>query len=153
MTKPSLLSRIFRKRQKDAPPDTSTTPGEEPAPMAKQMPPRTPGGGGKGTVFRVSALRPETTVDDLNAALTSEFASEEEGVAVDTSRTTISQSCYGAKSRTALIQFRGAAPRALNALDGARSYAFEIGNTEVDIDKHFYGLTQLYPTPGKIVVE
>lgn len=108
---------------------------------------------GRGTVFRVSALDPQTTVDELNAALTVEFASETDGIAVDTSRTTISPSCYGSKSQTALIQFTNTIPVALEAIDHNRSYPLRVGNAEVDIDKHFYGLTPLYPTSGKIVVE
>lgn len=116
-----------------------------PNPQAPPKPPRA-----DGTVFRVTGIPLTATVDELHDAL-SELLSE--GITVNTKHTTISPSCHDKTTQNALIQFTPYPPLILTNLPTNDCYQIQFGNTDINIDKDFYGLTQLYPTLGAVDAE
>lgn len=105
----------------------------------------------KDAVFRVTGIPNGATMDDLTAAF-SEFSSD--GITLDLKKTTISPSCYGDGTQTALVQFTPRAPACLEALPNGGGYGIEYDPThDIHIDNHFYGLTPLYRTQGIVNAE
>ncbi|KAF8242522.1 hypothetical protein K440DRAFT_565337, partial [Wilcoxina mikolae CBS 423.85] len=106
-------------------------------------------------VFRVVGIHQEATKDALIAALCAEFLDHEKDIIIDA---TIVPSCDGTDdTNTGLVCFYPYTPRFLESLYEGREDVqiekSEIG--DLNIDKNFYGLTQLYPTipGGKITAD
>jgi hypothetical protein len=103
----------------------------------------------KNLVFRVSGLPASQPDDELKAALVAaikDHLSVEEQSALDV-RAAIVPSCYDHDGeRVALVEFRGEVPAFLSALtaDPLASWQVEMGDADVNFDRHFHGFTQLY---------
>lgn len=106
-----------------------------------------------GFVFRVRGIPSGVTKSDSEAALSRVFGTM--GVTLDHTRITITPSCFGDGTSTALVQAKPHAQCALDKLGVGESHQVPLGihNAMIRIDKDFYGLTQLYPTVGKIKAE
>jgi hypothetical protein len=103
----------------------------------------------KNVVFRITGLPASQPDDELKAALAAaikDHLSVEEQSALEV-RAAIVPSCYDHDGeRVALVDIRGEVPAFLSALtvDPLASWQVEMGNADVNFDRHFFGFTQLY---------
>ncbi|KAF2008357.1 hypothetical protein BU24DRAFT_429452 [Aaosphaeria arxii CBS 175.79] len=103
----------------------------------------------RGPVFRVAGLQASRPDDKLKAALTAAIdanLSENERSTI-TIQADIVPSCYDHDGqRVALVEFGGGVPSFLAALtaDPLASWQIEMGDDDVNFDRHFFGFTQLY---------
>ena len=102
----------------------------------------------KGTVFRVTGL-PASQPDDelkeaLKAAIDDNLAEDEQSKL--TPNTAIVPSCYDNDEKVALVEFYGGVPAFLSELmaDPLGDWQFEMADTDISFDQHFFGFTQLY---------
>lgn len=110
----------------------------------------------KGVVFRVTGL-PASQPDDelkeaLKAAIDDNLAEDEESKL--TFNATILPSCYDNEKKVALVEFHGGVPEFLSELTAnpLDDWQVEMGDTDIDFDRHFFGFTQLYmPKPDSTV--
>jgi hypothetical protein len=97
-------------------------------------------------VFRVGGIRCDATVEELKAALSARFLDNEKDTKIEA---TITPPCDSTDDTNAgLVCFIPRAPAYLSPLntgDDDLQIDTEVG--ELNLDKNFYGLTQLYPTP------
>lgn len=106
----------------------------------------------KFTVFRVTGLARDQPDEVLKASLKdtlSDHFSREERSIIQT-KATIIPSCYDSdRERVALVQFYGQIPQFLSELvaNPLGDWQVEMGDTDINIDCHFWGFTQLYATP------
>jgi hypothetical protein len=103
----------------------------------------------KSTVFRVTGLirdQPDKVLEtSLGAAIDGNLP-EDEKLRIKT-EITIVPSCYESdRERTALVQFCSGVPRFLSGLmdNPLGDWQIEIGSSDVNFDRHFFGFTQLY---------
>jgi hypothetical protein len=101
------------------------------------------------TVFRVTGLtrdQPDVALEAaLKGILLDRFSSEERSQIE--AEITIVPSCYDYNhQRVALVQFRGGIPQFLSKLiaNPLKDSQMEMGDTDLNIDCHFFGFTQLY---------
>jgi hypothetical protein len=111
----------------------------------------------KGLVFRVTGLSASQPDDTLNEALRAAIDNnlvEEERAKLHV-QTDIVPSCYDhEQERVALVEFDGAVPSFLSelAVDPLGDWQVEMGDADINFDRHFFGFTQLYtPKPDKPV--
>ncbi|OBT51626.1 hypothetical protein VE04_08927 [Pseudogymnoascus sp. 24MN13] len=110
----------------------------------------------KGVVFRVTGL-PASQPDDelkeaLKAAIDDNLAEDEKSKV--TFNATILPSCYDNEKKVALVEFHGGVPEFLSELTAnpLDDWQVEMGDTDIDFDRHFFGFTQLYmPKPDSTV--
>lgn len=109
----------------------------------------------KSTVFRVTGLSTNQPEDVLEAALKASIdsnLSKEERSEIEVV-TAIVPSCYDdEQERVALVEFRGKVPEFLSELeaDPLEELQIEVGDVDLNFDRHFFGFTQLYaPKPGE----
>ena len=102
----------------------------------------------KGPVFRVTGL-PASQPDDeltlsLKAAIDDNLAEEERQK--QTASIAIAPSCYDDDEKVALVEFHGGAPAFLSRLkdNPLGDWQVEMGDMDINFDKHFFGFTQLY---------
>ncbi|KAJ6016490.1 hypothetical protein N7540_011081 [Penicillium herquei] len=112
----------------------------------------------KSHVFRVTDLSRELTDGDLTTTLQeaiNENLTDDERSQIK-SEITIVPSCYESDTqRVALAQFRGGVPLFLHELrvDPLGDWQIEMGDNDINFDRHFFGFTQLYaPEENKPVV-
>jgi hypothetical protein len=63
-------------------------------------------------------------------------------------------SCDGDQTSSALVEFKGGMPKFLSQLerDPLSNWQVEMGDEDINFDRHFFGFTQLYSTaPGQPV--
>jgi hypothetical protein len=103
----------------------------------------------RGLVFRATGLPALLQPDDeLSASLKAtieENMSEQEKSRLTVS-TAVVPSCYDNKhERVALVEFHGGAPALLSELEvnPLGEWQVEIGDTDINFDRLFFGLTQL----------
>jgi hypothetical protein len=102
-------------------------------------------------VFRIRGLPEGRTSDEVRATLKSTI--ENELSQDERSRIKVEPilipSCYGdGGGQAALLEFRGEVPSFLSDLikDPLSEWQLEMGDTDINIDRHFFGFTQLYYT-------
>lgn len=100
----------------------------------------------KSAVYRVTGVPHTATLDNLKDVLSKEFSSEESSITI---KATLFPSCYGDRTQTGLIQFEPTLPAFLG---GVSDYQLDMGESGLDIDQDFYGLTQLYPTEAGVKI-
>lgn len=105
----------------------------------------------KSTVFRVTGLPSDQTDHQLAARLSSvidEKLQEEEKPRIKV-KVVLAPSCQkDDRSSIALVDFEGGIPQFLNRLnqDPLGDWQMEMGDTDINFDRHFHGFTQLYTT-------
>ncbi|RGP78881.1 ankyrin repeat-containing [Fusarium longipes] len=102
----------------------------------------------KGPIFRVTGLPADRSDKELEVALRTtinENFSEKETPRPRFS-TTIIPSCYDDLERAALVEFHYGVPNFLNDLveNPLGDWQVEMGDIDINFDKHFFGFTQLY---------
>ncbi|KAI5839395.1 hypothetical protein DFP73DRAFT_484041 [Morchella snyderi] len=104
--------------------------------------------------FRVRQIPVATDIHSLAQAILERFL-DEGHITIDKERSTLVECCYNPKTaKTAIIHFRPKPPHSLSKLRSNETYEFEISpGCDVFIDKHFYGLTQLYTPLADIKLE
>ncbi|KAF8539829.1 hypothetical protein BDD12DRAFT_736122, partial [Trichophaea hybrida] len=100
---------------------------------------------------RVMGIQREVTMEDLIHALSAAFSNDENDIEIDGS---IMPPCDTTENtNVALVCFRPKAPRYLDPLySGDEDIQIDTKVGELSFDKHFYGLTQLYPTPPRNIL-
>lgn len=96
-------------------------------------------------IFRVEGIQHQATVEDLITALSAKFSDDEKGIKIEA---TIVLSCetYN-NTNTGLVCFIPKVPRYLAPLrESDDDIQIDTSVGDLCIDKHFYGLTQLYNT-------
>jgi hypothetical protein len=90
-------------------------------------------------VFRVTGIPLWATASDIEEIL---LLGEE----VKIQRMTITPSCYGDDTQTAIVQFEPSAPKYLEEVVSGSLQDRQISmcGSDINIDKNFYGFTQLY---------
>ena len=97
---------------------------------------------GRPTAFRVRNLSRTTTPGSLVAAIKAQFEPDEQELLVEVKE--FNPGCSdGGKTQTTIVIFKPNPPSFLNEDD-----VLEVDKRDVVFDKHFHGLTQLYPTNG-----
>ena len=105
--------------------------------------------GRKSTVFRVTGLTRDQLDEVSKASLRAtvdEHLSKDEKSRIET-EIAIVPSCYESdQERTALVQFRGGVPVFLSELINnlLGDWQVEMGDDDINFDRHFFGFTQLY---------
>jgi hypothetical protein len=103
----------------------------------------------RSPVFRATGLPASQPDDELKTALTAAIhdqLSKEERSTIIT-RADMVPSCYDQDGqRVALVEFDGGVPNFLAALtaDPLASWQVEMGDDDINFDRHFFGFTQLY---------
>lgn len=100
----------------------------------------------KSAVYRVTGIPHTATLDDLKDTLSNEFSCEESSIRI---KATLFSSCYDDGTQTGLVQFEPCLPASLN---GINDYQLDMGESGVDIDRDFHGLTQVYPTKAGVKI-
>lgn len=103
----------------------------------------------KSTVFRVTGLpldKPESEVrstlaETIRGLLTDDEQQYEVVIAC-------TPTCDGSQTLSALVEFKGGDPKFLSQLehDPLGDWQVEMGDDDINFDRHFFGFTQLYPT-------
>ena len=108
------------------------------------------------TVFRVTGLPLDKAELDIKSKLFEtirDVLTEDEQQRVGMTVTCI-PSCDGDQTSNALLEFKGGIPKFLLHLDRnpLGDWQVVMGDEDINIDRHFFGFTQLYPTaPGQPV--
>ncbi|KAI5839115.1 hypothetical protein DFP73DRAFT_484559, partial [Morchella snyderi] len=143
----SLSGRRARSRSPSSPPTPSSSTSHSASPAtttssSAPSPAAIPRVAAPGSVFRVTSIPFGTTSSDLHEALSL--------LGFLTVKTNLTSLCPSPDGRhlTALIHF-ASPPSALTSLKHGGVYPLKLRGTSrrVCIDRDFYGLTQLYPTP------
>ncbi|KAH6694334.1 hypothetical protein BKA61DRAFT_647691 [Leptodontidium sp. MPI-SDFR-AT-0119] len=103
----------------------------------------------KSTVFRVTGLpldKPESEVrstlaETIRGLLTDDEQQYEVVIAC-------TPTCDGSQTLSALVEFKGGDPKFLSQLERnpLGDWQVEMGDDDINFDRHFFGFTQLYPT-------
>jgi hypothetical protein len=106
----------------------------------------------KGPVFRVTGLTASQPDDELamslKATIGNKLAEDEQSKL--TVITAVVPSCYDNEEKVALVEFHGGVPAFLSELmaDPLGDWQVEMGDRDINFDRHFLGFTQLYtPKP------
>jgi hypothetical protein len=105
----------------------------------------------KGPIFRVTGLPADQPDDALKAGLKAAIdgsLSEEERSKILVMMAIV-PSCYdNEREKVALLEFRGGFPDFLSELkvNPLGDWQVEMGDTDINFDRHFFGFTQLYAT-------
>jgi hypothetical protein len=104
----------------------------------------------KSTVFRVTGLPADKTgretrwilADTINGLLTQDERQQPKP------KISCVPSCDGDQTTTALVELAGGIPQFLSRLahDPLDDWQVEMGDADINFDRHFFGFTQLYPT-------
>jgi len=99
-------------------------------------------------VFRVQNIPPSTSEEGLGEIIKGEFADDENDIKI---KLRISPSCHNGDAQTALLEFQPRHPKFLDRIakdiSGNNTHTIEVNDfIDINIDRTFYGLTQLYPT-------
>ncbi|KAH8682822.1 hypothetical protein BGZ60DRAFT_205902 [Tricladium varicosporioides] len=103
----------------------------------------------KSTIFRVTGLpldKPESEVQStLAETIRGLFTDDEQQYEVAIACT---PTCDGSQTLSALVEFKGGNPKFLSQLeyDPLSDWQVEMGDDDINFDRHFFGFTQLYPT-------
>ena len=114
--------------------------------------------GGKSIVFRVTGLPNDQTATQLAARLRSvidENLREEERPRVNAKVALVPSCRIDDETSIALVEFVGDVPHFLSDLikNPLGDWQVEMGDTDINFDRHFFGFTQLYATdPEKTVI-
>ncbi|KAL2840901.1 hypothetical protein BJX68DRAFT_271365 [Aspergillus pseudodeflectus] len=106
----------------------------------------------RNLIFRVTGLArvqpDESLAERVKSTLSDNLSSEERSqIQIEV---TVVPSCYDPdRERVALVQFHGKYTRFLSELiaNPLWDWQVEMGGTDINIDSHFFGFTQLYATP------
>ncbi|RDW73410.1 hypothetical protein BP6252_07317 [Coleophoma cylindrospora] len=110
----------------------------------------------RGTVFRVTGLPLDEAELDIKSRLDKtihDHLQDDERERIEVFVACI-PSCEGDQTSNALVEFKGGSPSFLSRLehDPLSDWQIEMGEDDINFDRHFFGFTQLYPTaPGKPV--
>jgi hypothetical protein len=110
----------------------------------------------RSTVFRVTGLpvdKAETDVQSTLAKTIYDLLTEDERQRIEVDIACV-PSCDGNQTSSALVQFKCGSPKFLSQLDRdpLGDYQVEMGDDDINFDRHFFGFSQLYPTtPGQLV--
>jgi hypothetical protein len=104
----------------------------------------------KSTVFRVAGLPTDKAETDVLLTLTNTIRglmTEDELKNIHFQTIGI-PSCDGSDTSNALLDFKGGTPEFLSLLEREplQDYQVEMGDVDINFDRHFFGFTQLYPT-------
>ena len=102
----------------------------------------------KGIVFRVRGLPSSGSDDEIIKALKDaieENVTEDEKSKLITNASIV-PSCYHNNKKTGLVEFCGGVPAFLAELvsNPLGDFQVEMGDTDINFDRHFFGFTQLY---------
>jgi hypothetical protein len=110
----------------------------------------------KSTVFRVTGLpasQPDLKLKKaLKATIDRHLAADENSKLAFT--VAIVPSCYDIEEKVALVEFHSGVPGFLSdlAANPEGGWQDEMGDNDINFDRHFFGFTQLYaPKPGSPV--
>jgi protein SERAC1 len=103
----------------------------------------------KSTVFRVTGLpihTPEPEVRSILAETIHGLLTEDERRQVEATVACI-PTCDGSPTSSALVDFKGGIPEFLSQLkdNPLGDWQVEMGDDDINFDRHFFGFTQLYP--------
>ena len=101
----------------------------------------------KGPVFRVSGLPAQQSDEELDTALRAAITESLSDKEAEHSFTTaIVPSCNDDSQRVALVEFHDGVPDFLHDLvsDPLKDWQIEMGDDDINFDRHFFGFTQLY---------
>jgi hypothetical protein len=107
----------------------------------------------KSKVFRVTGLPAGKAELDVRLELDQtirDLLSDDERQQLEV-RIACVPSCDGTKTLSALVEFKGGTPAFLSQLDRdpLSNWQVEMGDEDINFDRHFFGFTQLYATaPG-----
>jgi protein SERAC1 len=110
----------------------------------------------RSTIYRVIGLPIDKAENEIQSALTEtihNLLTEDEKKQAKLEITCI-PSCDGSQTSSALVEFKGANPEFLSQLaqNPLGDWQVEMGDEDINFDRHFFGFTQLYPTaPGQPV--
>jgi protein SERAC1 len=110
----------------------------------------------RSTVFRVTGLPLGKAGVDIKSTLLEairDLLTEDEQQHIDVTIASV-PSCDSNQASSALVDFKGGSPMFLSQLDRdpLGDWQVEIGDEDINFDRHFFGFTQLYPTaPGEPV--
>lgn len=112
----------------------------------------------KSHVIRVTGLArngSDASVDTSFQETLHENFTDEEKQQIRTD-ITILPSCYDPdRERVALVQFRGGVPQFLSELTSnpLGDWQVEMGDRDINFDRHFFGMTQLYTVEEPVIAE
>ncbi|RDW87375.1 hypothetical protein BP5796_03069 [Coleophoma crateriformis] len=110
----------------------------------------------RATVFRVTGLPLDEAELNIKSRLEQtihDHLRDDERERIEV-RVTCIPSCEGDQTSNALVEFTGGNPNFLSPLehDPLSDWQIEMGEDDINFDRHFFGFTQLYPTaPAKPV--
>jgi hypothetical protein len=103
----------------------------------------------RSTVFRVTGLPLDKSESEVQSTLEQTIRSlltddEQQYKVVITCIPT----CDGSGTLSALVEFKGGNPKFLSQLEDnpLDDWQVEMGDDDINFDRHFFGFTQLYPT-------
>lgn len=104
----------------------------------------------RSTIFRVTGLpfdKAENEIQSILAKTIHNLLTEDEKKR-PTAEITCIPSCDGNQTSSALVEFKGANPEFLSQLayNPLGDWQVEMGDEDINFDRHFLGFTQLYPT-------
>jgi hypothetical protein len=103
----------------------------------------------RSTIFRVTGLPCDEAVDVKSALAKTvqDLLTEDEKERLQVEIECI-PACDESPTSNALIEFKGGNPGFLSALDHnpLGDWQVEMGDEDINIDRHFFGFTQMYPT-------
>jgi len=104
----------------------------------------------RSTVFRVTGLPLDKSELDIKTTLSEtihDLLTEDERQRFGLTIACV-PSCDSNQTSTALLEFKGGTPKFLSQLDvnPLGDWQIEMGDEDINFDRHFFGFTQLYPT-------
>jgi hypothetical protein len=105
----------------------------------------------RSTFFRVTGFHNNQAESDIRSKINYLMTEDERQRVVAIS---CIPSCDGSQTTNALVEFRGGNPKFLSHLDHdpLGDWQVEIGDEDINFDRHFFGFTQLYPTAPGVAV-
>lgn len=110
----------------------------------------------KSKVFRVTGLPVDKAAAEISITLTDMIREQltEDGQQNLKVKVNWIPSCDESGTSSALLEFTGGSPTFLSELDSdpLQDWQMEMGDVDINFDRHFFGFTQLYPNdPGHAV--
>ena len=104
----------------------------------------------RSTIYRVTGLpidKAENEIQSTLAEIIHNLLTEDEKNQAKVEITCI-PSCDGTQTSSALVEFKGASPEFLSRLthNPLGNWQVEMGDEDINFDRHFFGFTQLYST-------
>jgi hypothetical protein len=111
----------------------------------------------RSTVFRVTGLALDKAKPDTESELFTairDLLTKDEQQRIEVTIACI-LSCDGDQTSSALVEFKGGNPEFLSDLERnpLGDWQIEIGDEDINFDRHFFGFTQLYPAATEVIAE